>query len=168
MTELEARSLVADTAALDSKLASQKEFLGRCESVLGCPACSIRPEYLLLLGLLTQNLTNSCETTVNKYLEEIQNLPNSPQSLDTTSRTPQPSQINSRAHLGRYEVETSREWSTLIKVLIILQLQNVQTLLRGMKTASYLVTDPALPRVQWPCPTERRVVGLIQRLGEAT
>ena len=165
MTELEARSLVTDTAALDSKLASQKEFLTRCESVLGCATCSIRPEYLLLLGLLTQNLTNSCEATVNKYLEEIQTLQKSPENLDTTGHLSTPSRTNGHAHLGRYQVETPREWSTLMKVLIILQLQNVQTLLRGMKKASYLVSDPALPRVQWPCPTERRVVGLIQRLG---
>ena len=166
MIELEAKTLVVDTAALDAKLASQKEFLGRCDSVLGCPDCSARPEYLLLLGLLTQNLANACEATVNKYIEDVQSLSMSPQSPDATHNSLTSSKTNSRAHLGHYEVESTREWSTLMKVLIILQLQSVQTLLRGMKKASHMASNAMLPRVEWPCPTERRVIGLIQRLGQ--
>lgn len=163
MTGLEARSLLVDSDTLDSKLASQRVFLSRCNSVLGCEACSARPEYLMLLGLLTQNLTNFCEATVDKYLDEVRSHSKTPGTI----RSPSSSESSNRANLGSYEVESSEEWSTLMKVLIILQLQSLQTLLRGMKKASHLESNAMLPKVEWPCPTERRVVALVQRLGQA-
>ena len=162
MTELEARSLEIDDSAVDSKLASQKDFLNRCNSILGCQTCSARPEYLLLLGLLTQNLTNFCEGTVNRYLNEIGNHPESSATMGPLAET------KNRGRVGHYEVDSRHEWSTLMKVLIILQLQSVQTLLRGMKKASHLESNAILPRVEWPCPSERRIMALIQRLGETT
>ena len=158
---LEMKTLEVDTAALDSKLASQRESLNKCNTVLGCKNCSTRPEYLLLLGLLTQNLTNFCEATVNLYLDQVREYS---MSLGA-AHSPAPSESSSGGRLGHYAVESSQEWSTLMKVLIILQLQSVQTLLRGLKGASYLESNPTLPRMEWPCPSERRVLALIKKLG---
>ena len=164
LTETESKSLETDTGAVDMKLTWQKGFLQRCNTVLDCPNCLARPEYLLLLGFLTQNLTNYIEATVNMYLEDIQSQPR-PSSTKSPSTS---SERSSKAHLGQYEVESPREWSTLMKVLIILQLQSVQKLLRSMKEASHMESNAMLPQIQWPCPTERRVMRFIDKLGQPT
>ncbi|KAL6719835.1 hypothetical protein ACLMJK_001756 [Lecanora helva] len=160
--ELEHKSLMADTASLDNKLASQKDFLNRCNAILKCEFCRTRPEYLLLLGMFIQNLTNFCEATVNNYLEGVW-------SQSDWYSTPQSgsdlSNVEATAQLGQYEVDSQQEWNTLMKVLIILQLQSIETLLRGTKEASFNGSNSILPRVQWPCPTARRIMTLIQRLG---
>lgn len=124
LTELEAKSLVTErSGSLDSMLAAQKEFLARCQSVLNCLDCSMRAEYILLLGLLAQNLTNLCETTVNKYLEEIRpSAEHSSSSSDACIPSP-PSETSFKVNLGQYEVESTQEWHTLMKVLIVMQLQ---------------------------------------------
>ena len=149
MMELEAKGLTPDTAALDTKLASQKDFLNRCNTLLHCAACRTRPEYLLLLGLFTQNLTSLCEATVNSYLAEVQSISNSRGTWDTTSDSM--STAGTMARIGRYEIDSQQEWNTLVKVLIILQLQSIENLLRGTKEASYMESNSMLPRVQWPC-----------------
>lgn len=123
LAELEARSLAAENGSLDSMLAVQKDFLGRCNSVLNCLDCSMRAEYILLLGLLAQNLTNQCDNTVSKYLEEVRpSVEHSSSRLDPPIPSP-PSETNFRVNLGQYEVESTQEWHTLIKVLIVMQLQ---------------------------------------------
>ena len=196
MMELEAKGLNPDTAPLDTKLSSQKDFLNRCNTLLECAVCRTRPEYLLLLGLFTQNLTSLCEATVSNYLAEVQTIPDSRQIRDTN---PDPvSKAGTVAHIGQYEIDSQQEWNTLVKVLIILQLQSIENLLRGTKEASYTESNSMLPRVQWPCktnpklsfvtewchicpyqmsdanfkvdsgPTARRVMILIQRLGQPT
>jgi len=169
LIELEAKSLVVEDGTLDSMLASQKEFLSRCKSILDCQYCSMRAEYILLLGLLAQNLTNLCETTVNKYLDEVRRPCETHKILDATNPSPPSSETSNKVYLGQYEVESPQEWHTLIKVLIVMQLQNVQSLLRGMfKAASLGSTAKHFPMIERPCPTERRVTIFIQRLGQAT
>lgn len=165
LTELEAKSLVAESGTLDSMLASQKYFLSRCNSILDCENCSVRAEYILLLGLLAQNLTNLCEATVNKYLDEVRRPPKTP---GATIPSPPLSEASNKVYLGHYEVGSPQEWHTLMKVLIVMQLQNVQSLLRGMFRAASLGSNAKhFPMIERPCPTERRVTILIRRLGQA-
>lgn len=168
LIELEAKSLVVENGTLDSMLASQKEFLSRCHSILDCQNCSMRAEYILLLGLLAQNLTNLCENTVNKYLDAVQRPSDSHETGDATIPSPSLSETSNKVYLGQYEVDSPQEWHTLMKVLIVMQLQNVQSLLRGMfKAASLGSNAEHYPMIERPCPTERRVAGLIQRLSQA-
>ncbi len=169
LIELEAKSLVFENGTLDSMLASQKDSLSRCNSILDCQNCSMRAEYILLLGLLAQNLTNLCETTVNKYLDEVRRPSENDKTLDATIPSPPSSETSDKVYLGHYKVESPQEWHTLMKVLIIMQLQNVQSLLKGMfKAASLGSNAKHFPMIERPCPTERRVTILIQRLSQTT
>lgn len=169
LIELEAKSLVVENGTLDSMLASQKDFLSRCNSILDCQHCSMRAEYILLLGLLAQNLTNLCESTVNKFLEAVRRPSENHETLGATMPSRPLSETSDKVYLGRYEVELPQEWHTLMKVLIVMQLQNVQSLLKGMfKAASLGSNAEHCPMVERPCPTERRVIRLIQRLSQAT
>lgn len=169
LMELEAKSLVVESGTLDSMLVSQKDFLRRCNSILDCIDCSVRAEYILLLGLLAQSLTNLCEDTVNKYIEEVQRQLEFPKTSHATIPSPPSSETSNKVFLGQYEIESPQEWHTLMKVLIVMQLQNLQSLLRGMfKAASLGSNANHFPMIERPCPTERRVMVLIQRLGQAT
>ena len=168
LSEIENKSLMTETVSLDCTLAWQKKFLSRCNSILECAKCPTRPEYLLLLGLLAQSITNHCESSVNTYLEEERRQSTQHRTLDTESDSLASLESNNRTYLGQYAVESPQEWNSLMKVLILLQLQNVQSLLRGMKKArSSGPNAVSLPRVQGPCPTEQRLMVLIQRLGNS-
>ena len=70
LERLEARNSLIDRSALDKVLASQREALNHCNSVLQCTECILRPEYILLLGVVAERLTTSCESSVAQYLSE--------------------------------------------------------------------------------------------------
>lgn len=152
---------------LDSILASQREALGRCDSILNCPTCVARPEYLLFLELITENLTSLCELTVSKYKSEVQ-----PKYRDALSGYgPQqecrsPSADSNKVFLGKYEIESPEEWSSLIRVLIAMQLRNLRTLLQRMTTASSPGpgSGPGATRKAKVQATEERVATLIKQL----
>lgn len=165
---LDGKSHATARATLDSILASQKEALGRCDSVLNCPTCVARPEYILFLELITENLTSLCELTVSKYLSEAQSrdrdaLPGCRPHPDCGS----PSSAScSKVFLGKYEIESPEEWSSLIRVLIGMQLRNLRTLLQRMTTASSPGPGPgpgATRRAKVQA-TEERVAQLVKQL----
>lgn len=167
LEELEAKSKLVDPAALDSILASQKEALGRCNSVLSCTTCFPKPEYILLLGMVTERLACLCEATVTKYLEEAaQRQSNSVTEASNGrhhSRTSSAGSGGAKVFLGSYEIESPEEYNGVIRFLIALQLQSLRKFIEGMKKAAG--TGPScasqLPKVQ---AAEKRVAKLIQKI----
>ena len=162
LEELERKKRIADPAALDSILASQKKALAGGNAVLDCSTCVTRSEYVLLLGLTTEKLVTLCESTVFLYLKEVQRRSGSRTSSDSTCRSRTSSGESTKLFLGRYEIESLEEWSSLTRVLIVLQLRNLLTLLVRIKEAAVSGTNVTqLPMVK---AAERRVGALIQKL----
>ena len=162
LEELEEKKHIVDPAALDSILTSQRKALAGGSSVLGCSTCIARSEYVLLLGLTTERLVSLCESAVSLYLEEVQRRSSSRISPDGKYQSRTSSGESKQFFLGRYAVESLEEWSSLIRVLIVLHLRNLLTLLAGIKKAAVSGTNVTqLPMVQ---ATERRVGNLIQKL----
>ena len=162
LEELERKKHIVDPAALDSILALQKKALAGGYTVLDCSTCVSRSEYILLLGLTTERLVTLCESAVSMYLEEVQRRSSSRTSPDCKYRSRTSSGEPIKVFLGRYEIESLEEWSSIIRVIIVIQLQNLLTLLAGIKKAALSGTNVIrLPMVQ---ATERRIGILIQKV----
>lgn len=162
LEELERKQHIVDPAALDSILALQKKALAGGYSVLDCSTCVSRSEYVLLLGLTTERLVTLCESAVSMYLEEVQRRSSSRTSPDRKYQSRTSSGESIKTFLGRYEIESLEEWSSLMRVLIVIQLRNLLTLLAGIKKAALSGTNVTrLPMVQ---ATERRIGVLIQKV----
>lgn len=162
LEDLERKNFLDDPVALDSILAWQRKALAHCSTVLGCSACVARSEYILLLGLITDRLATLCESTVSLYLKEVQRRTTSQTSSDRRHHSRTSSEESSTVFLGCYEIESREEWSSLIRVLIVLQLRNLRSLLGDMNKAATTRTNAShLPMVQ---ASERRVSNLIQKL----
>ncbi len=160
LEDLETKARHVNTAALDSILVSQKEALGRCNTVLNCPSCFLRPEYILLLGMVTERLASLCESTVAKYLDDVD---------DGT-----PFQINARGNpmdgvkvsLGGYEIETPDERVGMVRLLIVMQLQSLRKFIEGVANAvaSRKESRTQVLKVQ---AAEQRLAKLIQRIRQS-
>ena len=154
--KLDTKSNSEEFGTLDSILATQKEALGRCGSVLDCATCVARPEYILLLVLITENLTSLSELMVSKYLGEAQC-----RCGDALSGHGQIARAG--VFVGKYEID-AEEWSSLIRVLVGIQLRNLRTLLQ--RIASSLGTrcgSGASQRAKLQA-TWERVAKLVKRL----
>ena len=162
LEELDKKDHILDPTAIHSIMASQKETLSRCNSVLSCSTCVARSEYTLLLGLITQRLATSCEFTVAVYLEEVQRryrFRSAPKN-EYHSRTSL--EHSQHLFLGHYEIDSLEEWSSLLRVLIVLQLRGLLNFLGEMKNIAVTGSNATqLPVLQ---ATERRVGILIQKL----
>ena len=165
LDDFESKAHLIDPAVLDCMLAWQKKALARCNLVLSCSTCVARSEYILLLGLIAERLATLCESTVSSYLKEVQRRCSHGSRLDAKLGSRTSSEEPNNVFLGRYEVESPEEWSSLMRVLIVLQLQSVRDLLIGMKKVASAGTNKTqLPMVQ---ATERRVGSLIHKLRES-
>lgn len=161
LEDLETKARHVDTAALDSILVSQKEALGRCNSVLNCPSCFLRSEYILLLGMVTERLVSLCESTVAKYLDDVND--------GTPFR-----KINARGNpmddvkvsLGGYEIETPDERVGMVRLLIVMQLQSLRKFIEGVANAvaSRKEGKTQLAKVQ---AAEQRLAKLIQKIRQS-
>ncbi len=164
LEDLERKDHLVDPTALDSILASQKKAFTRCNSVLSCSTCVARSEYILLLGLITERLATLLEVTVTLYLKEVQRRSDFGASPHGKHFSRTSSDESNKVFLGRYEIESLEEWSSLIRVLVVLQLRSLWTLLGGMKKAAAAGRNVTqLPMVH---ATERRVGILIRKLSQ--
>ena len=160
LERLEAKASLIDRSALDQVLASQREALNQCGSVLQCPSCILRPEYTLLLGVVAERLTTSCESIVAQYIAET-----SQQTRARSISGPRPqksSKDNDRLYIGCYGIESVEEWQGLMRFLLALQLRTLGQLVGSMKKAASVgFSVTRLPNIG---ATERRVAGLILKL----
>lgn len=159
---LERDHALDDPAALDSILAWQKRALSHCSTILSCSACVARSEHILLLGFITERLATLCESTVTLYLKELQRRSSSSPSSNGSRHSGTSSEESSTVFFGCYEIESKEEWSSLIRVLIVLQLRSLRSLLGDISKAASAGTNATqLPMVQ---ATGRRVDTLVQKL----
>lgn len=128
LEDLETKARHVETAALDSILVSQKEALGRCNTVLNCPSCFLRPEYILLLGMVTEKLASLCESTVAKYLDDV----NDGTPFRGFNGNPMD---DVKVSLGGYEIETPDERVGMVRLLIVMQLQSLRKFVEGVANA---------------------------------
>ena len=159
--KLDVKSHTEELATLDSILVKQKEALGRCGSVLNCAPCMARPEYILLLGLITENLTSHCELTVSKYLCEAQS-----RHGDTLSGHGQVADTG-KVFLGKYEIDSAEEWSSLIRVLIGIQLRQLRTLLQRIAISPGTGWGPGASQRAKVQATGERVAKLVKQLRQS-
>ena len=161
LEDLETKARHVDTAALDSILVSQKEALGRCNMVLNCSSCFLRPEYIVLLGMVTERLASLCESTVVKYLD---NTNDAAPFQDTSSRGNPMDDVKVR--LGGYEIETPDERVGLVRLLIVMQLQSLRKFIESMAVtvASRREGKTQVLKVQ---AAEQRLAKLIQRVRQS-
>lgn len=161
LEDLETKAQHVESAALDSILMSQKEALGRCNTVLNCSACFLRQEYILLLGMVTEKLASLCESTVAKYLDD---------EHDSTPFR----EMNARGNpmdgvkvsLGGYEIETPDERTGMVRLLIVMQLQSLRKFVEGVANAvaSRKEGKTQVLKVQ---AAEQRLGKLIQRIRQS-
>ena len=151
LEDLETKSRHVNTAALDSILVSQKEALGRCNSVLSCPGCFLRPEYVLLLGMVTERLASLCECTVAKYLDD--------EEMNSRGNPMEDVKVS----LGGYEVETSDERVGMVRWLIVMQLQSLRKFVESVANA-VAARNEGKTQVLKVQAAEQRLAKLIQKI----
>lgn len=161
--DLEAKGMHVDTTGLDSILMSQKEALSRCNSVLDCSNCYLRPEYILLLGMVAELLASLCESTAFKYLDNSSSGTLFQEAdADARYRLQGSPTDDVKVFLGGYEVEIPEERIRLVHVLVAMQLQNLRKFIERVANAivSRVEGKPSAFKVQ---AAEQRVAKLIQR-----
>ena len=162
LEELEKNNNPADPAALDTNLSSQKQALARCKTILKCSTCVARSEYILILGLIAQRLVTSYEASVSVYMQGLQRRSSIRVESNGIGRSQIRSEESEKVFLGHYEIDSPEEWSSLIRVIICLQLREFQTLLADMKDAA--ADGPKAAEMPVVRATERRIASLIYKL----
>ena len=167
LEDLETKGRHVDTAALDSILVSQKEALGRCNSVLNCSSCFLRQEYILLLGMVAERLATLCESTVAKYLEDVNDGTSYSDTTPDGKRNSRGNPIDDvKVCLGGYEIETPDERVGLVRLMIVMQLQSLRKFVEGVAVAvaSRREGKTQVLKVQ---AAEQRLAKLIQRIRQS-
>ena len=158
LEDLETKARHVDTTALDSILVSQKEALGRCNSVLNCPCCFLRSKYVFLLGMVTEKLASLCESTVAKYLDDV--IDGTPIRKISARASPM---YEVKVSLGGYEIETADERVSIVRFLIVMQLQSLRKFIEEVANAvaSRKEGKTQVVKVQ---AAEQRLAKLIQKI----
>lgn len=165
--DLETKGTHFDITALDSILMSQKEALARCKSVLNCPTCSLRPEYVLLLGIITERLASLCESTVTRYLDHVNDGTLFREAdADAKYHARRSPMDDFKVSLGSYEIERPEERVRLVQLLIVMQLQSLRRFIEGVANAvvSKAEGKTSITKVQG---AEQRLAKLIQRIRQS-
>ena len=164
---LETKSTHVNTTGLDAILTSQKEALGRCNSVLYCSTCYLRPEYLLLLGMVTELLASLCESTVTKYLETSTDGTLSREAdADARYHSRGSPMDDVKVFLGGYEIEIPEERIRLVQVLIAMQLQTSKKFIEDVANAIVSRAEGKTSAIKVQA-AEQRVAKLIQRVRQS-
>lgn len=138
--ELEASRSTVDSQGLDASLASHKEALRYGQALIECQRCRLRPEHMTILKFLTDKLARLSEQIVDEYTRGLLHpaAPAEGMMVGGTSTDREGSGTPPwPAVLGSYEVDSAREWNTLIGTLIRLQLEALHTLVEAMKAVSH-------------------------------
>lgn len=161
LEDLETKARHVESAALDSILMSQKEALGRCNTVLNCSSCFLRQEYILLLGMVTEKLASLCESTVAKYLDD-ENGGTAFQEMNARGNPMDGVKVS----LGGYEIETPDERVGMVRLLIVMQLQSLRKFVEGVANAvaSRKEGKTQVLKVQ---AAEQRLAKLIQKIRQS-
>ena len=139
LEELESKGRDIDSIMLDAVLASQKENLTHCNTMLHCKSCTIRSENMLLLVIVCEKMVNLSAKTVDRYQQQSRQLQEPPmkeQQLQQhqQQQPQQQQQQQQKLFFGNYKVDSQLEMDCLLRVLLMLQLKSLTALLFKMKT----------------------------------
>ncbi|KAK2755489.1 hypothetical protein FQN54_006426 [Arachnomyces sp. PD_36] len=136
LDELEGSHAYSHQKQLDSHLSSYREVLAQCKNMLQCLQCRNRPENMTVLNLVLERQVNMSDSMVDAYLA----LTADDYSAVAPRSSAKSSQGGSRASperpemlLGEYEITTTSEWQTMVRVLIFTQMSALDHLLAQMK-----------------------------------
>ena len=162
--DLEDKGTHVNTTALDSILMSQKEALDRCNSVLDCSTCYLRPECILLLGMVTELLASSCESTVTKYLDTA-NDGTLFRETDAAARYHSGGSPMGliKVSLGGYNIERPEERVKIVQLLIVMQLQSLRRFVEGVANAVVSRAEVKTSAIKVQA-AEQRLAKLIQKI----
>ena len=139
----ENRDLATDQQRLDSTLANHKSALDHCISMVQCPSCSTRSDYMILLRVVSDKLITSYEQMVAENIESLRRRrPNeNDREYDSTASAFSqgldggPKAYPSRGlSFGCYTLEGPMEGSLIVSVLIAMQLKQMFALLAHLQS----------------------------------
>ncbi|KAI1103414.1 hypothetical protein F4804DRAFT_310014 [Jackrogersella minutella] len=167
---------ISSCHSLDSILASIKETLSHAGAMLCCSLCTSKMENMTILALLFSCLASTCQIIAEKYPHEndLTSAHSSyynygrydltPLSRSTASHVDQGVQEGqddyfqgygfetSRENdvretvVGEYEIDSPEEWRALMRALAGLQLQQLHSMMQGMKTVPLVANCKSLLR----------------------
>ncbi|KAH7140154.1 hypothetical protein B0J13DRAFT_608596 [Dactylonectria estremocensis] len=118
---------VKTDASIDDLLESCSEPLRQCKTLLDCPPCRSRSEYLLLLAILAKSLTTVFNSLVRLCVqvekEVVQDFP------ALTNNWPD-------VHVGRHLVDDTAERFIVIEMLVAVKLNHLHQFLVNLKIHS--------------------------------
>ena len=164
--DLEDKGTHVVTTALDSILLSQKEALGRCNSVLGCSTCYLRPEYILLLEMVTELLASLCESTVTKYLNNANDGTLFPEADADARYHSRGSLDDVKVSLGGYNIERPEERVRIVQLLIAMQLQSSRKFIESVANAIVSRADVKTSAIKVQA-AEQRLAKLIRKIRQS-
>lgn len=103
--------------AIDSTLNFQKLALTHCSTILRCRRCTSRSDHMMLLTVVSGKLVALCEKVLGQWKQQISHRKEEQRKI----------------LFGEYEVDTTEEWTQIIKVLLLLQLRGIKEFLTQMK-----------------------------------
>lgn len=168
--ELEAGRNTVASQGLDASLASHKEALRYGQALIECQRCRARPEHMTILKFLTDKLAGLSEQIVAGYTQCLLH----PAAGATGSMAVRGSNADRDGRngsggappwptvLGSYEVDSAREWDTLIGGLIGLQLEALHSMIESMKVVSRSMRWDAM--YGRAAATQRRIVPMLYRI----
>ncbi|KAA8909873.1 hypothetical protein FN846DRAFT_587829 [Sphaerosporella brunnea] len=129
-----------DNSCVDQVLSTHKRALVQCSSMLCCESCSLRSAVVMTLIAVCEKMLNAFERVSRNYQLQNDNSQNTPPSIseDAVSLAMLSARqgMEFAGYLGKYKVDTDKEWRSLISVLVLLQLKELGTLLGKLKTVA--------------------------------
>lgn len=157
LEELESKGRVMDSIMLDAVLASQKENLSHCNTMLGCKTCTTRSENMMLLVFVCEKMVNLSGKMVDRYQQQSRQS----QEPQLKQQQLQQQQQQQKLFFGDYKVDLPLEMDCMLKVLLMLQLKGLIALLSKMKTvASSALREMHLSMLQV---TEKRMMHILRQ-----
>ncbi|RHZ43462.1 uncharacterized protein CDV56_100614 [Aspergillus thermomutatus] len=159
--DLPAHRESTDTS-LDSTLAWQKEARTNCLKMLRCKHCNSRSDYMMLLTVVCDKLATLSGKVIAIYLQHCNKNPPEATRFPTPSCSPPKSSNKNPPNgmfVGNYEIDNPSEWSSVMSVLMRIQLRSLWSLMQEAKTVAYMASlSTQLAKLQ---DTEHRVSKLI-------
>jgi hypothetical protein len=131
-------------------LSRHKEALRCGEALLSCPLYPTEPQHMDFLAFLTDRLIAICDDVVSAYMEILNH--------DTTGSKDGAWHV----WVGGFKIDSSHEWSALVRTLLAIQLGSLDTLMVRFKGLRRSVDREGVQ--QRADLTQRRVIELLQKL----
>ncbi|KAI0141747.1 hypothetical protein GGR57DRAFT_509009 [Xylariaceae sp. FL1272] len=135
-----AQSLGKRPTRLDRNLRWHKMAIQVAQQTLSCDLCCSRFESLTILNLLSDQLTTLCKRLVRCYTEPRQMCLVGEGTGNTPSTSPV---IRGSVFLGEYELDCAVEREMVLRPLILIQLRQLRSLVKGITQRKESFKRPA-------------------------